>query len=243
MALSDPYANIADYRGEVTVTIDSGSNAAINSDLVAVSRWIDHRLSRFFNVDTNSVTTRVYIVPAGRRMRTPPIDWAESENPYMYGTWVRLLEVDDIANTQGLEIKIDANRTGSFTSITALTAADFELRPINAPQGPEPKPYQRVAIPEWSSLGGWHAGERVQINAIHGWPAVPAAIRRATIDITATMRTGQDRAQISAGGGVRRLAVSGGLSVDYGATDAAAKAHQEMVDSLMREYGRARRFL
>lgn len=240
MALTDPYCNVADYQASVG-SVDAGTSNAINSDLVAVSRWLDKKLDRFFNQDA-SVSTRVYIVPAGRTLRPRPMDWAESENPFVYGGWHRLLEVDDIANTNGLEIKIDVNRTGNFAAINATPAADYELRPINAPQGPEPMPYERVAAVEWGNVAGWGGGQRVQINAIHGWPAVPPAIKRAVIEITATMRTGHDRAEISAGG-VKRLSVSGGLSVDYGGTDKAAEMHIELVRELMREYGRSRRYL
>lgn len=239
MALTDPYVNVSDYQASVG-SVDGGSNAAIQSDLVAVSRWLDRKLGRFFNKDA-SVVSRVYTVPRGRS--TPPLGWAESENPFRWGNFWRKLEVDDIADTNGLTIKIDETRVGSFTNVAALNTSDYILDPENALLGPEVKPYERITLPEWSNTGGFQSGARVQVNAIFGWPAVPAAIRRAVIDITSTMRTGVSRAE-QAAGGVRRVSVSGGLSVDYGGnTDSAAQAHLDMVADLMRQYGRSKRYL
>ncbi len=241
MALADPYASVVEYQAAVG-TSDTGSNAAINSDLVAVSRWIDRRLGRHFNIEA-SVTSHVYIVPRMASRSTYRSDWAESENPYYYGPFSRLLEVDDIASTNGLEIKVDVSGDGSFANDTAWNTSDYVLRPLNATLGPEPRPYTRIEVPSWSNSGGFGSGARVQINAIHGWPSVPAAIKAATIEITQTLRTGLARAEVTAGG-VKRLSVSGGLSVDYGGgTDAAVSAHRALIESLMREYGRARRFL
>lgn len=238
MALSDPYATVAEYQA-VVGSQDAGSNAAIESDLKAVSRWLDRRLGRFFNKDASAVA-RVYIVPRART--APPMDWAESENPFRWGNVYRTLEVDDVADTNGLVIKIDDDANGNFDE-TALNTTDYELQPLNAPLGPEARPYERIGIPSWSTAGGWRSGARVQVTAIFGWPAVPAAIKRATIDITSTMRTGSSRAE-QAAGGVRSIAVSGGLSVTYGGvTDSATSKHEDMVQSLIREYGRARRFL
>lgn len=242
MALTDAYATYAEYNAVVGAS-DTGSNTAIESDLKAVSRWLDRRLGRFFNQD-NSVSTRVYIVPISRNRRpyTRP-DWAESENPFFYGGFQRGLEVDDIATTNSLEIKIDADNNGSFADDTALNTTDYELLPRNAPQGPEPRPYTRVEIPSWSQSGGFNPGGRVQINAVHGWGAVPAAIKLATIRLTATIRTGLAAGDITAGG-VKRVSVSGGLAVDYGGTtETAAKEHTAMLEALAREYGRARRFI
>ena len=238
MALDSPYATYAEYIADVGSTNDTGTNTAIESDLKAVSRWIDRKLDRFFNIDAAPVA-RVYVVPIQRS--NPPYGWAESENPFRWG-FSRALDVDDIATTNGLAIKIDVARDGSFTDDTALASTDYELFPINAPLGPEPRPYTRIVIPEWSQQGGFGAGARVQVTAYFGWPTVPPAIKRATIDITRTLRTGLSQGEAKADG-VKRMSVSGGLAVDYGGTtEAAASAHQELVNSLMREYGRARRF-
>lgn len=236
MAIGDPYCNVADYQA-VIGSVDAGTSNAINSDLVAVSRWLDRKLGRFFNVDTNT-TQRVYVTPSARSR--PPVDWAESENPYRWGNYWRTLEVDDISESNSVVVQLDTSRDGSYA--TTVNSSDYELQPQNAPLGPEARPYERINMPEWSTIGGFQSGMRVKVTAKFGWPAVPAAIKRAVIDITSELRTGASRAE-QAAGGVTRLSVSGGLAVDYSSTDAAAQAHRDLVASLMREYGRARRYV
>ncbi len=239
MAIGDAYASVLDYVGVVGDQDNAdGSHPAIQADLIAVSRWLDRRLGRFFTKD-DAVTNSVYAVPAGRS--APPLDWAESENPFRWGNVRRALEVDDIADTNGLVISIDADMDGVYE--TTLNTSDYELLPLNALLGPELRPYERIAILPTSSQGGWSSGSRVRVTAIRGWPAVPSAIRRATIDITSSLRLGSSRAE-QAAGGVRSMAVSGGLSVTYGGvSDSATSAHSDMLDSLSREYGRVRRLL
>lgn len=240
MALGDAYATAAEYQA--VATSDAGTTNAINSDLQAVSRWLDRKLGRFFNSDAN-VVTRTYVAKAHRLTGGRPVDWAESENPWLYGGYSRFLEVDDIATLNGLEIKIDTNNDGVFSDETALAITDYEMHPLNAELGPEPKPYERVVIPTWSSSSGFAGGQRVQVNAVFGWANVPAAIKAATIELTATLRTGLDRADQSSSG-VRRSSMQGGLSIEYGgATSTAAAQHKALIESLMREYGRKRRLL
>lgn len=240
MAIGDPYINTSDYQA-IVGAIDGGSNAAILSDLTAVSRWVDRKLGRFFNQDATP-TVRYFTVPPGRR--APPLDWAESENPYRWGNYQRVLQVDDIASSNGLVIKIDEHNTGNFSAINALNTSDYILTPENAPLGPEARPWESITIPDYSSQGGFRARCRVQVTAVWGWPSIPPAIRRAVADITAIMRTGTSRG-LQANNGVAKMSVSGGLSIDYGssAVDKVAEQNDRLVADLMREYGRAKRYL
>ena len=58
MPVSDPYADPPTYRAVVTKS-DSGSDAEVLQDLVAISRYLDRRLGRFFSKDAAPVA-RMY---------------------------------------------------------------------------------------------------------------------------------------------------------------------------------------
>ena len=176
MAITDAYATAAEYRAR----IDKSSNAddtELDLDLEAVSRYVEFRLKRFFNIDASDIT-RVFAV--GSQGACPPRGW-------------RSLWITDLAAAPS-SVKIDKAGTGVFTDETALASSDFELWPLNAPLGPEPKPYTRIDIPSWSSEAAWPHGARVQIVGTWGWPTVPAAIKRAVIDLTAILRIESPRA-------------------------------------------------
>ena len=190
MAVTDALCSAATYRNIITKT-DTGDDAAILTDLKAVSRFLELKLGRFFTQDAAAVD-RIYRVPSPRS--APPLNWAESENPWKYGNVARILYVDDIASTTGLTIKVDEDSDGSFSDESAWATTDYELWPENAPLGPEPAPYTAIAIPEWSSKGAFYANQRVQVHAIFGYPSVPPAIERAVAHLTGILRLESPRA-------------------------------------------------
>lgn len=193
MAVSDAYATAAEYRAQLLKT-DTGSDAQVLADLKAISRYIDRCVGRFFTKDA-AVVARTFVPPNSLRQpfSNPPLGWAESENPYRWGVWSRHLAVDDIADTTGLEIVIDSDRSGTFTE-TPLATTDYELWPLNAAKGPEPEPYTSIVLPSWSTCMGFPFGVRVRVTAIWGWPEVPPAINRATCQLTAILRLESPRA-------------------------------------------------
>src|SRR5262245_956655 len=190
MSVSDPYATPQDYRDRINRT-DEGHDAEIYDQLVAVSRVIDKKLQRFFTKD-QTVQARPFY----------PKGWAEgdpeAENPW-FATGrssiarSRYLNVDDIATTVGLIIKIDHARSGSFASETPLAPTDYLLFPLNADKGPEPQPWTRILLTSWGNELGWPPGSLVEVTAIWGWPAIPRAIREATVQITALRRLATPR--------------------------------------------------
>lgn len=194
MAITSPYATAAEYRAAVTKS-DTGDDAAITTDLTAISRYLDAKLGQFFTKDA-SVQTRYFYVPNARvPLGSIPVNWAESENPWRYGNITRLLAVDSIASTSGLIVKIDRDGDGVFTDDDALAIdTDFLLWPQNAALGPEPQPWTAIYIPEWSTVGGFQASKRVMVTALWGWPAVPEAIKSATIQLTGILRLESPRA-------------------------------------------------
>jgi len=134
--------------------------------LEAMSRVLDRKLAQpaGFSKDA-AVTTRVY---TGDGSRCLPLRYA-------------------IASVTGLVVKRDTDNDGSFADETALTLnTDFELRPLDADQGPEARPWTELYIPDWAATYySWYERYRVQVVAIHGWPAIPQAIKLATIELTA----------------------------------------------------------
>ncbi len=167
MAITDAYATAAQYRA-VTGKTDTSQDANVLIDLKAVSRYIDGKMGRFFNVDASDVA-RVYV----------PADNLKS------------LWVDDLSATP-TTIKLDTGGDGTFT--TTLEATDFELLPLNADKGPEPRPYTRIGMTPWGNYSGFEKNIRVQITGKFGWPSIPVAIQQATIHLAAILRLESPRA-------------------------------------------------
>lgn len=175
-AVTDAYARGSDYRAVISGT-KASDNDQLEEDLTAVSRYIDRKLGQFFTLDASAVA-RTFIGQGG---------------PKLY------LRLDDdfcpgIGSTSGLAIKVDEDGDGSFADETAWASTDYELWPLNAASGPEPSPWTVIHIPSWSSKSSWPVGNRIQVTAKWGWPAVPAPIKRATIDLTSILRLEGSRA-------------------------------------------------
>lgn len=162
MAITDAYASAAEYRAGINRD-DTSEDADVLLDLTAVSRFMERKWDHFWTKDASAVT-RVY-------------------NPKYGG---RSLDVDNLVSVTSLTV--DSDRDGSFADETALTTAQYELWPLNAADGPEPNPYTQLYIPEWSTASLWTPGCRVQVVGVFGWPAVPEAIKRVCIHLTAFLR-------------------------------------------------------
>lgn len=165
MAVTDSYATAQlyrQYRGQQ----DPGSDDLIDGVLAAVSRYIDRRLGRHFTKDAAAVAREFW----------PGVNADLDINGALF--------VDDITTSAGLVVKIDTDRDGSYADETALLATDYQLLPANAPDGPEPAPYTRIARTPWSTVGtSWLTTSPVQIEAVWGWPAVPEAIKLACCEL------------------------------------------------------------
>lgn len=194
MPIGDAYATAAEYRAVVQKT-DTGQDAEIAQDLLAVSRYLERRLGRFFNKDTVA-QDRIYVTPPAGRGLAP--GWAEAENPFRAAGLARVLYIDDLAEVP-TSVAMDLDRDGVYE--TTLSAADYELLPRNAPLGPEAEPYTAIELSPGGKYAAWPPAVRVRVRGIWGWPAVPAAIKRATIHLTALLRLETPRAsrQMTAG--------------------------------------------
>ncbi|SRR6266508_1770599 len=188
MPVTAAYTDAATYRARLGKT-DTAQDTAILEDLTAVSRFIDSAqvCSRFFTQDASAVA-RIYY-PRGYYTGDP-----EAENPWRFVRGGRTLYVDDIASSAGLDIKVDDGRDGSFSGDASLAATDYQLFPLNADKGPEPKPWTSIHLPTWSTRAGWPSGCMVQVTAIFGWPQIPKAIVVGTINLTGILRLESPRA-------------------------------------------------
>lgn len=206
-AVTDPYAFVADYRAVASNT-DSGEEDEILRDLIATSRGLDKRLHRFFTQDAAAVT-RTYRVPRAT------------------GRAIHTLFVDDLADASAItSIKIDQDRNGSFDDAIALAAADFLLSPENADQGPDPHPFYAIELTPWGTIRQWPPGVLVEVVAMFGWDAVPAAIVTATIELTRILRLESPRA-------MRTIQLGLDTIVET------SREAKEIVLKLVKDYGRA----
>jgi hypothetical protein len=161
MAVTDAYCTAAEYRAALDKT-DTGEDAEVLGDATAVTRYIERVTHRFFTKDASDAT-RIFV-----------------------GDGYTTLDVGDLVSVT--TIKIDTDRDGSFADETALAATDYELLPLNAGDGSEPGPYRCIGLTDYGTVHNWPAGARVQVIGVFGWPAVPAAIKAATIQITGILR-------------------------------------------------------
>lgn len=176
MAIADPYAQVGDYydRSEKT---DGDDDQVIANQLIAASRLLDRRLGWPFGQDAAD-TIRVYTVPP-RTLNADDARWLDLQTPLAQAP---------------TEVIVDEDGDGDFADETAwVLDTDFELMPTNAAEGPEPRPYYSLHIPSWSDKS-WPVGYRVRVTGIHGWPAVPAAIKEATVELVRLLRLETPRA-------------------------------------------------
>jgi hypothetical protein len=159
--VTDPYATAAEYRAALDKT-DTAEDAEVLLDLTSVSRWLDMEYGRFFTKDAAAVARKFY----GRATT----DYA--------------LRIDDLVSVTS--VKSDDNDDG--TAETTWAATDYQLLPLNADKGSEPRPYDHIIVPRWSTKGAFVDRRLIEITGVWGWPAVPEAIKRATIYITSIIR-------------------------------------------------------
>lgn len=222
------YAGVGEYRASLlmTGTTDNNSDDEIQQDLIATTRYLEHRLGRVFLHDAVDVT-RLFMPGNIVRRRTnwqmvSRQNWAESENPAFYGGTTRILDVDDLVSVTS--IKIDQNYDGSLTAETPIPITDYLLRPLNAALGPEPQPYTEIELTQWGGTIGFPPGRLVQVIGKWGWPAVPFPIKRACIELTAIKRLQSPR--------------STGRIDEFGNTIDMSGQTRNMIDELVRHYGK-----
>jgi len=195
MAVTDALATAAEYRAAIPKT-DTGADAQILADLTATSRYLERRLNRFFTRDLAAVA-RVY-----------------------EGEGLRSIYVDDVVSVTAL--KVDEDSDGSYE--LTIAATDYEMLPRNAAYGAEPSPYNEVSLLPWGARSYFPLGARVELTAVYGWPAIPLAVKRACIELTAILRLETPRASATVS--------------EFGQVVQSSAQARGIVDNLMRHYRR-----
>jgi len=147
------YATLAQVKAALRIS-DQIDDALLSTAIDSASRWVDGWCGRNFAV-ASGTSVRDYIPSA----RMEP------------------LMVDDL--TSVVSIKIDEDLDRSF--ITTLNEIDYQLEPVNALSFGNAYPYTRIRPQE---DGYWPTSfdrATVRVEATFGWPAVPDAVREATI--------------------------------------------------------------
>lgn len=168
-AVTDPLASTQDYQDVFAVVDDE---LELERQLKAVSRYIEHRTGQFFTKDAAAVV----------RVFRPEVSTSE--------LW---LGTNLAANPT--QIRLDTGNDGTYA--TTLSSTNWELWPLNAADGPEPRPYRRIDLVPWGTYTSFAAGQRVEVTAQWGWPSVPEAVRQACIHLTAILRIESPRATSS----------------------------------------------
>lgn len=109
-------------------------------------------------------------------------DNTDSIRYYMPDSSISTLYIDDLVSITELAIDSDGEFGEELT--------DYYLLPMNAPYGPEPRPYTAIKL----KSSTFPADTRVRVTGIHGWPSIPEAIQRATIHLAAILRIESPRA-------------------------------------------------
>src|SRR5512146_107719 len=105
MAITDAYETAANYRAVVDKD-DVADDLEIQTDLVAVSRYIDSELNRNagFSKDAAAVARSYYPTYSG-------VVNAEAENPWRTARGTRTLYIDDLVSVPSVQTDEDGDGT------------------------------------------------------------------------------------------------------------------------------------
>lgn len=174
MAITDAYATAEEYRAVISPDRDDAGDDLIESDLTAISRYLDGKLGQFFSRDDEDVTLVFDWLPRYQRWGSAPVSInGDTTRPAL----PPLVSVTSL----------------TFGTRPAILASGFELQPLDAASRPEPEPYREIWPAYGLSSSGFLRG-RVTLVGQRGWPVVPVAVNKVTIQIAALLRLETPRA-------------------------------------------------
>jgi len=147
------YATLSEVKAALRIT-DQVDDSLLNTAINAASRFVDGYCDRQFVVAAGT-SVREY-VPSGR---------------------MEVLAVDDLTSVVSVKIDEDLDRT--FT--TTLAPIDFQLEQVNGRSFGNVFPFSQIRPQEdgyWPTYG---SRATVRVQATFGWPAIPDAVKQATI--------------------------------------------------------------
>lgn len=158
MALdANAYANAAELAAELGIP-DQDDDLRLESALNVASRDVDAWCGTRFWAD-ETVQTRVYRPTASL-----------------------LLDTDDISTLTGLVVEVDTNDDGTFNELLTVDEHYF-LGPDNVEQMDPARPWSEIylTLSAPTNFPTSHQRPAVQVTAKFGWPAIPAAVKQATL--------------------------------------------------------------
>ncbi|MGE0057007.1 MAG: hypothetical protein AB7P33_09840 [Dehalococcoidia bacterium] len=166
MAITDPLASVDDYIG---VRGDVQDKNVLLRQLRACSRLYEKETKQFYTKDAAAVA-RVWVAKY--------VDYLD--------LWGTRDGCPGLATSSGLIIKEDSANDGTYA--TTWSNSDVEMLPRGANLGTEPKPWDRLSIPPWSTRS-FTPGRRYQVTGVYGYPEVPAGAIEDVIELCAIWRT------------------------------------------------------
>jgi hypothetical protein len=146
------YATLSQVKAALRIT-DQIDDSLLNTSIGAASRFVEGYCDRSF--EKASLGTATYI-PTGR---------------------MDDLIVDDLTAVTSISIDEDLDETFG----TTLRPIDFQLLPVNRRSGGLEFPFSRIRPQEDGYWPAAYGRATVRIVGQFGWPAVPEAVREATI--------------------------------------------------------------
>lgn len=157
MAITNGYCTLAEVKAALRIT-DNIDDTLLENAVEAASRRIDGECSRRFYID-GTTSARTY---------------AANRSAFVF--------VDDIATTTGLVVKVDDTFSGAY-STTLTVGTDYQNEPLNAAAQNEPITLLRALNTGFPVENNGRA--LIEVTAKWGWPAIPDAIREATVLLAA----------------------------------------------------------
>lgn len=149
--MATDYATVEELAANLGID-DDDDDVILQRVLTSASRAVDNHCRRRFWKDSTPVAR--YFAACGRGA----------------------VKVDDIADST---VTIETDDDDDGTHETAWTSADFVLLPRNAEADGEP--WRRIRSSSTSALWFPRGEGRVKVTATYGWPAVPSAVKDATL--------------------------------------------------------------
>jgi hypothetical protein len=160
VALNQRYASVEELKSRLNIS-DSADDFELILAVDAASRSIDEVCGRYFWRGTD---TRTYVPSSIYRQ-----------------------DIDDLAVTAGLTVKLDRDGDGIFEETWALgTDYQLEVSPwgYNTAAKGEQWPYTGFSIigPKYIPIvWPWSHQDRIQVTGVFGWPAVPSTVKQAAL--------------------------------------------------------------
>lgn len=148
------YCTLTELKAALSIT-DNIDDTVLQTAITSASAWVDGWCYRSLAAAGTAVTDRDYI-PTGT---------------------FETLAIDDCVEIT--LVKLDDDLDGTFGE--TLTAVDFQAEPVNATTGGLALPFTRLRPFEDGYWPTFRGQATVRVSARFGWPAIPDAVREATI--------------------------------------------------------------